>query len=77
MPDSSFYSRMGRLSSIIFLLPSSMAAGWILGYFLVDRYFSSYPWGSLSLTLIGAVAGLYEVIKILIQDQRSKGDPHS
>ncbi len=77
MPDPTFYSRMGRLSTIIFVLPSSMAAGWLVGYFLVDRYLSSYPWGSLSLTLLGAVAGLYEVIKILVQDQRSKGEPRS
>ena len=47
----------------------------MVGYFLVDRYLSSYPWGSLSLTLLGAGAGLYEIIKILIPDQRSKGEP--
>jgi F0F1-type ATP synthase assembly protein I len=53
-----------------------MAAGWIVGYFVIDRYFSIYPWGSISLTLLGAIAGLYEIMKILILDQRSKDDPH-
>jgi F0F1-type ATP synthase assembly protein I len=75
MPDPSFYSRIGRLSSIIFILPSTMAAGWVLGYYLIDRYFSIYPWGSLSLTLVGAGAGLYEIVKILSMEKRGKGDP--
>jgi F0F1-type ATP synthase assembly protein I len=52
-----------------------MAAGWVLGYYLIDRYFSIYPWGSLSLTLVGAGAGLYEIVKILSMEKRGKGDP--
>jgi F0F1-type ATP synthase assembly protein I len=51
-----------------------MAAGWIVGYYLVDRYFSTFPWGSISLILVGAGGGLYEIIKILVSDQRNKGD---
>ena len=73
MPDPSFYARMARLSSVIFVLPSSMAAGWLLGHYVVDYYLSSFPWGGLLLTLLGAGAGLYEVIRILISDQRDKG----
>jgi F0F1-type ATP synthase assembly protein I len=75
MPGPSYYSRFGRLSTILYILPSTMAAGWILGYYLVDRPFSIYPWGSISLTLLGAGAGLYEIIRILTMDQRSKSDP--
>jgi len=74
MPGPSFYSRIGRLSSILFILPGTMAAGWIVGYYLVDRYFSTFPWGSISLILVGAGGGLYEIIKILVSDQRNKGD---
>jgi len=69
MADPSFYARIGRLSSIILILPSSMAAGWVLGYFVVDRYILSFPWGSISLTLLGAGAGLYEILKVLASDQ--------
>jgi F0F1-type ATP synthase assembly protein I len=65
---------MGRLSSIIFVLPSSMAAGWVVGYYLVDRYLSIFPWGSIILTMVGAGAGLYEIIKILNVDRKSNGD---
>jgi F0F1-type ATP synthase assembly protein I len=74
MPDSSFYSRIGRLSSIIFILPSCMAVGGLLGYYVVDRYFDLYPWGTVVFVLLGAAAGFYEITRILVLDQRSKGD---
>jgi hypothetical protein len=74
MPNDSFYTRIGRLSSIIFVLPSCMAVGGLLGYYLIDRYFGVYPWGTVVLVLLGAAAGFYEIVKILILDQRSKGD---
>jgi F0F1-type ATP synthase assembly protein I len=69
MPGPAFYARIGRLSSIIFVLPSCMAAGGGLGYYLVDRYFGTYPWGMVVFVLLGAVAGFYEIFKILAQDQ--------
>jgi len=74
MQNSSFYARIGRLSSIIFILPSCMAVGWLIGYYLIDRYFATYPWGTVILVLLGAAAGFYEIVRILILDQRSKLD---
>ncbi len=74
MPDSSFYSRLGRLSSVLFILPGSMAGGGALGYYVVDRYFDTYPWGTMALVLLGAAAGFYEIAKILALDQRSRRD---
>ncbi len=74
MPDSSFYSRIGRLSSIIFVLPASMGVGWIVGYYVVDHYLATYPWGTVSLILLGAGAGLYEIMKILAFEQQNKSD---
>jgi F0F1-type ATP synthase assembly protein I len=74
MPDPSFYSRIGRLSSVIFILPSCMAVGGFLGYYVVDRYLKSYPWGTVVFVLLGAAAGFYEIVKLLILDQRSKGE---
>jgi F0F1-type ATP synthase assembly protein I len=74
MPNESFYARMGRLSSILFVLPSCMAVGGLLGYYLIDWYFGVYPWGTVVLVLLGAAAGFYEIVRILILDQRSKGD---
>ncbi len=68
--DQSFYARMSRLSSIIMILPGSMAAGWVLGYYVLDRFLTKFPWGSLALTLVGAGAGFYEIISLLTGDQR-------
>ena len=65
--------RLARLSGIITILPASMAAGWMLGYFLVDHYLHIFPWGSIILTLLGAGAGFYEILRILGPDG-GKGD---
>ena len=70
MSKPSFYARIGRLSSIILFLPSCMAVGWLLGYYLIDRYFPTYPWGSIGLTMVGAGAGLYEIFRILVRDAK-------
>ncbi len=58
------------------ILPGSMAAGWILGYYLLDRYVTRFPWGSLGLTLLGAVAGFFEILKLLLDDRRGDHDPN-
>jgi F0F1-type ATP synthase assembly protein I len=72
LPDKSFYTRMGRLASIVTILPGSMAAGWLFGYFVLDRYFTSYPWGSLCLTMLGACAGFYEIVRLLLDDRKGR-----
>ena len=75
MSDQSFFSRLGRLSSIIMILPGSMAGGWILGYYVLDRYLTKFPWGSLIFTFVGAGAGFFEIIRLLILDLRSDREP--
>jgi F0F1-type ATP synthase assembly protein I len=49
-----------------------MAVGGSLGYYIVDRYLDTYPWGMITLILLGAAAGFYEIFRILAQDSRSK-----
>ena len=68
--DESFYTRIGRLSAIIMILPASMAAGWVAGYYLIDRPFSLFPWASIALTLMGGGAGFYEIYRILLAKGR-------
>ena len=67
---------LARLAGIITILPASMAAGWLLGYCVFDRFLNSFPWGSIILTLLGAGAGFYEIVKILAPD-RDQSDRHS
>jgi F0F1-type ATP synthase assembly protein I len=68
MANKSVYTRVGRLSAIITILPAAMAAGWLMGYFLVDRWFGTFPWGTILLLFLGAGAGFYEIYKILTVD---------
>ena len=63
---------MGRLSSIIMILPGSMAAGWLIGYYLLDRYLTRFPLGTLIMTLVGAVAGFYEILDLLTGPHKRK-----
>ncbi len=63
---------IGRLSAIITILPASMAAGWIFGYFALDRWFHVYPWCSITFTLLGAGAGFYEILKILTPGEKAE-----
>ena len=74
MARSSFYSKMGRLSAIVMILPSSMAAGWILGYYLVDRWLGISPWASIVMTLIGAGVGFLEIFHILTKESKQSGE---
>lgn len=77
MPErgSSFYSALGRLSAIIMIIPASMAAGWVLGHFVADRYFGTSPWGGIVFMLIGAAAGFYEIIQILVSSRQKPDNP--
>ncbi|MBZ5495099.1 MAG: AtpZ/AtpI family protein [Acidobacteriia bacterium] len=65
---------IARLSGIIMILPASMTAGWIVGYFLVDRYLHSFPWGSIIITFFGAGAGFYEIVRILAPNRGDDGN---
>ncbi len=69
MANSSFYARLSHLSAIITILPAGMAGGWILGYFVIDRFFHTFPWGCIVMTLLGAAGGFYEIVRLLIRDQ--------
>jgi len=73
--ESSFYAALGGLSAIITIIPASMAAGWMLGHYVVDRYLGTGPWGTIVLILIGAATGFYEIIRILIPSQRKADRP--
>ena len=75
-PRRSPGANLARLSGIIMILPASMAAGWVMGYFLLDSSLHIFPWGSIVLTLLGAGAGFYEIMRILAPD-RDQGDRFS
>ncbi len=55
------------------ILPSAMAIGWGIGY-LIDRLLGRCPVASIILTLVGAGAGFYEIVHILIPDRNSDAE---
>ncbi len=74
-PKRTFVDWLARLSAIVTVLPASMAAGWLLGYVVVDRLLHAYPWGSIFGTMLGAGAGFYEIIRILMPPKDRKPSP--
>lgn len=65
MARKNFYRQLARYSDLVFILPAAMGVGFGLGYIL-DLWWQTSPWMSLTLTLLGAAAGFYQVVKTLI-----------
>ncbi|GEM_PF-1323623 len=70
-----FDKKLLRLTSLAFIVPSSMAVGYGLGY-LLDKTFSTESFRFAGIFL-GIVAGFYELVKEIIKYNRNldgKGD---
>lgn len=63
--------RLAELSSIGLILPSSIAVGLFLGYFL-DRWLGTAPWLLLSLTVLGIVSGLLSLFRALKKELKNE-----
>ena len=56
--------RLAELSSIALILPSSIAVGLFMGYFL-DKWLKTGPWLLLTFTVLGIVSGLLSLFRAL------------
>ncbi|MFP4081262.1 MAG: AtpZ/AtpI family protein [Candidatus Aminicenantes bacterium] len=56
------YKKIAELSSVVLILPSSIAVGLFLGY-LLDKLFGTHPWLLLLFTLLGVASGFYSLIR--------------
>jgi ATP synthase protein I len=63
--------RLAELSSIGLILPSSIAIGLFLGYFL-DRWLGTAPWLLLILTVLGIVSGLLSLFRALRKELKNE-----
>lgn len=54
--------KIAELSTLVLMLPSSIAVGLFLGYFL-DKLFGTQPWLLLGFTILGVVSGFYSLIR--------------
>jgi len=64
--------RLAELASIGLILPSSIAVGLFMGYFL-DRWLGTEPWLLLIFTVLGIASGLLSLFRALKKE--IKGDP--
>jgi len=66
MPDkqpSKFnYRKIAALSSLGLMLPSSIAVGLFIGYYL-DKFLGTKPWLLLVFFILGAISGFYSLLR--------------
>jgi ATP synthase protein I len=65
------FRRLAELSSIALILPSSIAVGLFLGYFL-DRWLGTAPWLLLTFTVLGIVSGLLSLFRALKKEMKDE-----
>ncbi len=63
--------RLAELSSIALILPSSIAVGLFMGYFL-DRWLGTAPWLLLIFTVLGIVSGLLSLFRALKKEMKDE-----
>ncbi len=61
-PSKINYGKIAALSSLGLMLPSSIAVGLFLGYYL-DKLFGTRPWLLLVFFILGTVSGFYSLIR--------------
>ena len=59
-----FVRYIGVASTVGINLVVSTFVGFALGYWVLDRYFNTYPWFTIVLTFLGIVAGFRFLFKI-------------
>ncbi len=63
--------RLSELASLGLILPSSIAVGLFIGYFL-DRWLGTAPWLLLSFTVLGIVSGLLSLFRALKKQMKDE-----
>ncbi len=61
-PSKINYGKIAAISSLGLMLPSSIAVGLFLGYYL-DKLFGTHPWLLLVFLLLGIFSGFYSLIR--------------
>ncbi len=48
-------------------------AGFAIGYYLLDRFFNTYPWFTIVFLILGIIAGFRQLFKIALK-QKNNGN---
>ncbi|MDD8020656.1 MAG: AtpZ/AtpI family protein [Acidobacteriota bacterium] len=73
------FKKMGEISSLALILPSSIAVGLAIGYIL-DRWFKSEPYMLLIWLLLGIISGLLNLwrgIRKYLKENEDTGSGHN
>jgi len=60
-----FYLMLAEWTSVIFLLPTTLIGGFLLGYYVVDPWLGTAPVFTIILLLLGIFAGFYQTFQIV------------
>ena len=72
-PVKSNWQKIAILSSLGLMLPSSIAIGLFLGFYL-DKLFDTQPWLLIIFLLFGVASGLISLIRGVIKYTRSEAE---
>ncbi len=61
-PSKIDFKKIAGLSSLVLMLPSSIAVGLLIGYYL-DKWFKTDPWLLITFLLLGIVSGFYSLLR--------------
>jgi len=65
--------RWAELSSLVLTLPSSIAVGLFMGYYL-DKWFKTQPWLLIIFTLFGVASGLLSLFRGLKRYEKDENN---
>lgn len=75
-PRAEDFRRFGELSTVALTLPSSIAVGLFMGYFL-DKWLGTRPWLLLIFLLFGIASGLLSLFRGLKKLERAAREEES
>ena len=61
-PSKIDLKKIAGLSSLVLMLPSSIAVGLLIGYYL-DKWLKTDPWLLITFLLLGIVSGFYSLLR--------------
>jgi ATP synthase protein I len=61
-PSKIDLKKIAGLSSLVLMLPSSIAVGLLIGYYL-DKWLGTDPWLLITFLLLGIVSGFYSLLR--------------
>jgi len=61
-PSKTDFKKIAGLSSLVLMLPSSIAVGLLIGYYL-DKWLGTDPWLLIVFLLLGIFSGFYSLLR--------------